>query len=50
MAKIGRPKAELLITDVERVELVRMTTRAQVNRLWRFGPRLLLACAWWLPC
>jgi transposase len=45
MAKIGRPKAALVITDVERTELVRLTKRAHVNRLLAFRARLVLACA-----
>jgi len=45
MAKIGRPKAALVITDVERAELVRLTKRAHVNRLLAFRARLVLACA-----
>ena len=45
MAKIGRPKTALVITDVERAELVRMTKRAHVNRLLAFRARLVLACA-----
>src|ERR1700704_1817107 len=45
MAKIGRPKAALVITDVERAELVRVTKRAHVNRLLAFRARLVLACA-----
>ncbi len=32
MRKRGRPKVELAITDVERVELQRLTKRAHVNR------------------
>src|SRR5712672_286278 len=45
MAKIGRPKAALVITDVERAELERLTKRAHVNRLLAFRARLVLACA-----
>ena len=45
MATIGRPKAALVITEVERRELVRLTKRAQVNRLLAFRARLVLACA-----
>src|SRR5438552_1350344 len=44
MSKIGRPKAELLVTDVERTELVRLTKRAHVNRSLAFRARLVLAC------
>jgi transposase-like protein len=45
MAKLGRPKAALVITDVERIELVRLTKRAHVNRRLAFRARLVLACA-----
>ena len=45
MAKLGRPKAAVVITDVERTELVRLTKRANVNRLLAFRARLVLACA-----
>ena len=45
MAKIGRPRATLVVTDVERIELVRLTKRAHVNRLLAFRARLVLACA-----
>src|SRR6266851_4011519 len=45
MAQIGRPKAALMVTDVERTELVRLTKRAHVNRLLAFRARLVLACA-----
>jgi hypothetical protein len=45
MAKIGRPKAVLMVTEVERTELVRLTKRAHVNRLLAFRARLVLACA-----
>ena len=44
MAKIGRPTVALLITAVERAELVRLTKRAHVNRLLAFRARLVLAC------
>jgi transposase len=45
MAKTGRPKAELLVSDVERAELVRLRKRAHVNRHLAFRARLVLACA-----
>jgi transposase len=45
MAKIGRPKAELRVSDVERRELVRLAKRAHVNRLLAFRARLVLLCA-----
>ena len=34
----------LVITEVERAELVRLTKRAHVNRLLAFRARLVLAC------
>src|SRR5437773_11961513 len=45
MANIGRPKATVVVTDVERRELVRLTKRAHVNRALAFRDRLVLACA-----
>ena len=45
MATIGRPKKTLVVTDLERAELVRLTKRAQVNRVLAFRARLVLACA-----
>src|SRR5271169_2038283 len=45
MATIGRPKATLVITDPERIELSRLTKRAHVNRALAFRARLVLACA-----
>ena len=45
MPKIGRPKATLVVTEVERRELVRLTKRAHVNRALAFRARLVLACA-----
>src|SRR5712691_7339718 len=44
MPKIGRPKAALVVTDVERTELVRLSKRAHVNRSLAFRARLVLAC------
>jgi transposase len=44
MAIIGRPKVALVVTDVERSELVRLTKRAHVNRALAFRARLVLAC------
>src|SRR5215217_861764 len=44
MAKIGRPRAEVVITDRERAELRRLTKRAQVNRAIAFRARIVLAC------
>ena len=44
MAKIGRPRAEVVITESERVELIRLTKRARVNRAVAFRARIVLAC------
>src|SRR5918995_5082322 len=42
----GRPKKHsLIVTDVERAELVRLTKRVRVNRALAFRARLVLACA-----
>ena len=45
MPRTGRPKAELLVTDDERDELVRLTKRVRTNRDVAFRARLILACA-----
>src|SRR5687767_5443990 len=45
MAHIGRPRAEVVITDSERTELIRLTRRARVNRAVAFRARIVLACA-----
>ena len=45
MAITGRPKAELVLSDEERGELVRLTNRARVNRAVAFRAKLVLACA-----
>ena len=45
MARTGRPKAELVITEDERAELVRLTKRTRTNRDLAFRARLVLACA-----
>jgi type III secretion system YscJ/HrcJ family lipoprotein len=48
MARTGRPKSELVVSEDERAELVRLTRRAQVNRQVAFRARVVLACAdWW---
>ena len=44
MARTGRPKAELVVTEDERVELVRLTKRLRTNREMAFRARLILAC------
>jgi len=45
MAIIGRPKATLVLSEAERVELVRLSNRARVNRGLAFRAKLVLACA-----
>jgi transposase len=45
MATIGRPKKVLVVTEIERAELVRLTKRAQGSRPLAFRARLVLACA-----
>ncbi len=45
MAKIGRPRSEVVITDSERTELRRLTTLAHVNRAVAFRARVVLAVA-----
>ncbi len=49
MATIGRPKKVLVATESERIELVRLTKRAQVNRALAFRARVVLACADGVP-
>ena len=44
MPKIGRPRAEVVVTDDEREALVRLTKRARVNRAVAFRARIVLAC------
>jgi transposase len=45
MARTGRPKAELVVSEVERAELLRLTKRSRVNRDIAFRAKLILACA-----
>jgi transposase len=45
MPTIGRPRAEVILTDVERAELTRLTKRGRVNRAIAFRARIVLACA-----
>jgi len=45
MAKIGRPRAEVVLTDDEHSDLVRLTKRSRVNRSVAFRARIVLACA-----
>jgi transposase len=44
MAITGRPKAELVISEAERAELLRLAARWRVNRDVAFRARLVLAC------
>jgi len=44
MARIGRPRADVVITESERAELIRLTKRARVNRALAFRARMVLAC------
>src|SRR5882672_2997578 len=44
MGKIGRPRAEVVITDSEQAELIRLTKRARVNRAIAVRARIVLAC------
>ena len=45
MARTGRPKAELVVTEAEREELGRLSKRIRTNRDIAFRARLILACA-----
>ncbi len=45
MAKLGRPPAEVVLTNEERFTLVRLTKRSRVNRALAFRARIVLACA-----
>lgn len=45
MATMGRPKAELVVSETERAELTRLMKRARTNRDLAFRARLVLACA-----
>ena len=42
---MGRPRAEVVVTDDEHAELVRLTKRARVNRAVAFRARVVLACS-----
>jgi hypothetical protein len=44
MPKIGRPRAEVVVTEDERAALVRLTKRARINRQLAFRARIVLAC------
>jgi transposase len=41
---MGRPRAEVVLTDSEETELIRLTKRARVNRAVAFRARMVLAC------
>jgi hypothetical protein len=43
MAKLGRPRAEVVLTNEERRTLVRLTKRSRVNRALAFRARIVLA-------
>ena len=45
MAVTGRPEVELVVNEVERAGLVRLTNRSRVNRSLAFRARLVLARA-----
>ena len=44
MPRIGRPRAEIVVTKDERAALERLTKRARVNRAMAFRVRIVLAC------
>lgn len=44
MARTGRPKAQLTVTDDERIELERLTKRGRTNYDLAFRARIVLAC------
>lgn len=41
----GRPKSELVVSDEERNELIRLSRRARVNRHVAFRAKIILACS-----
>jgi len=45
MARTGRPKAELSVTEVEREELERLARRVRTNRDLALRAKIVLACA-----
>nr|MDQ2729623.1 IS630 family transposase [Actinomycetota bacterium] len=45
MARTGRPKAALELTDEERVELVRWSRRAKSSQALALRSRIVLGCA-----
>ena len=44
MGKPGRPMTELVLSDAEREELLRLTKRARVNRSLAFRAKIVLGC------
>ena len=44
MAKIGRPLAELRLTDQERADLLRLVRRKRTNPQVAFRAQIILAC------
>lgn len=45
MARTGRPKAELIVTDDERAQLLRWSRRAKSSQALALRSRIVLACA-----
>ena len=45
MARTGRPKAELILTDEERDQLSRWTRRRKSSQALALRSRIVLACA-----
>ena len=45
MVRNGRPKAELVLTDAEREQLVRWSRRAKSSQALALRSRIVLACA-----
>src|SRR5256886_17420979 len=45
MARTGRPKAVLVLTDVEREQLIRWSRRRNSSQALAFRSRIVLACA-----
>jgi transposase len=45
MARAGRPKTELTLSEQERLDLERLSRRLRVNRQVAFRARIVLACA-----
>jgi transposase len=45
MARTGRPKAELVVTELERIELERFARRSRANRHLAFRAKIVLVCA-----